>query len=230
MVTDRRLYLFDIDSTLITTGGAGGTAMRAAFTALWHDEEPFDGIEFHGRTDRWLLKQALAKLQSESAPFEDSLRRFKRAYFRRLPETLRAKTGQVLPGVPTLLKKLAADDQATLALGTGNFRVSAGIKLRYYGIDHHFELGGFGDRAEGRAELIAVAIRSANRKYGRHPSVYVIGDTVHDVTSAKDNGAIAVGVSTGVVEEAELSQAGADIVLSTLENASQLLNIRAGLN
>ncbi len=229
-MTDRRLYLFDIDSTLITTGGAGGTAMRAAFTALWGDDDPFVGVEFYGRTDRSILKQALAKLHTESGPFEESLRRFKRAYFRRLPLTLQAKAGQVLPGVTSLLSLLATDERASIALGTGNFRVSAGMKLRHYGIDQHFGLGGFGDRAEERADIIAGAILAANRKFGRHDSVYVIGDTVHDMTSAKANGAIAVGVTTGVTREGELSQAGADIVLPTLEDASDLLRPGLGVH
>ena len=199
--------------------------MRAAFAALWGDDEPFEGIEFHGRTDRSILKQALVKTSTDMSSFEDSLRRFKRAYFRRLPESLRARNGQVLPGVSMLLSQLATDEGATVSLGTGNFRTSAGIKLRYYGIDHHFDLGGFGDRAEVRAEIIAGAIRSANRRFGRHESVYVIGDTAHDVTSAKENGAIAVGVTTGIVKEAELSQAGADMVLPNLENAARFLAV-----
>lgn len=191
---------------------------------------PSAALSFTDVPTRSIFKQALAKVDSENGPFEDSLRRFKRAYFRRLPMTLKAKAGQILPGVTSLLSHLAADEQASVGLGTGNFRVSAEMKLRHYGINHHFGLGGFGDHAEERAEIIAGAIRSANRKFGRHDSIYVIGDTVHDVTSAKANGAIAVGVTTGVMREGELSQAGADIVLPNLEGASDLLRQGASVH
>src|SRR3972149_220806 len=141
----RRLYLFDIDGTLIATGGAGGAAMRAAFQAVWGLADGFRGVEFSGRTDRAILRDALIAAGLANGAFADDLRRFKRAYFRRLPHSLRAATqGRVLPGVEALLGRLAADDSATVALGTGNVRTSAGTKLRHYRPGSHFTVGGFG--------------------------------------------------------------------------------------
>jgi phosphoglycolate phosphatase-like HAD superfamily hydrolase len=223
-VADRRLFLFDIDGTLIASGGAGSGAMRAAFNALWRREDGFSGIDFSGRTDRALVHEALLALGLDDGDFEEDLRRFKRAYFRRLHGTLHATKGRVLPGVAQLLTRLGEDDRATLALGTGNFRTSAAMKLRHYGIHGHFvSAGGFGDRTEDRATLIAQAIRSADREAGRHDSVFVIGDTHHDVRAAKDNGAVAIAVATGTVAASQLEAAGADVVLSTLEEASAVL-------
>jgi phosphoglycolate phosphatase-like HAD superfamily hydrolase len=222
-LTDRRLYLFDIDATLIATGGAGSAAMRAAFTALWGIEDGFIGIEFSGRTDRAILRDALAATSLGSGVFTADLQRFKRAYFRRLEGMLRVRDGRVLPGVVDFLDRLDADDSATIGLGTGNFRVSAGIKLRYYGIDGYFRFGGFGDRSEQRADLIAQGIRAADRAAGRHGTVFVIGDTPHDINAAKANNAIAVGVATGTVSEEDLALAGADYVYPTLEAAWDLL-------
>src|SRR4051812_23127531 len=123
---DRRLYLFDIDGTLIATGGAGSGAMRQAFTALWGLEDGFQGVEFSGRTDRRILRDALVATGLDNGAFEDDLRRFKRAYFRRLTRTLVEKDGRVLPGVVEFLNRLGKDDNATIGLGTGNFRTSAG--------------------------------------------------------------------------------------------------------
>ena len=221
---DTRLFVFDIDGTLINTGGAGGQAMRAAFAALWRDAVGFAGVEFSGRTDRALFKEALIASGLHGAAFTDDLRRFKRAYVRRLPGTLRSNKGSVLPGVETFLGRLADDGRATIALGTGNFRVGAGMKLRYYGIDQYFGgLGGFGDNSEDRALLIAEAIRAGKRKAGSRATVFVIGDTIHDMTAAKANNALAVGVTTGAASEAMLSGAGADIVLPTLEKAEKHL-------
>ena len=224
MLREKRLYLFDIDGTLITTGGAGGQAMRLAFASLWQHADGFKGVEFSGRTDRALLKNALVALALHSdESFAEALRRFKRAYYHRLPQTLSSNQGTVLPGVLTFLEKLSGEPNATVALGTGNFRHSAGMKLAHYGLRHHFSLGGFGDHCEDRAVLVAEGIRAATRMAGRHATVFVIGDTIHDITAAKANNAVAVGVLTGNVPVGELSMAGADIVLRTLEGAEDLL-------
>src|SRR5690349_13037302 len=115
-MTDRRLYLFDIDSTLISTGGAGTSAMKAAFAALW-GLDGFDGVEFAGRTDRALLREALIATKLDDGDFATALRRFKRAYYRRLPAFLHDKDGLVLPGVVDFLEQLVQDDGATVGLG-----------------------------------------------------------------------------------------------------------------
>jgi phosphoglycolate phosphatase len=154
----------------------------------------------------------------------DALRRFKRAYYRRLPQTLVSHQGRVLPGVLDLLEQLKVEDRATLSLGTGNFRNSAGIKLRHYGLyDYFHKPGGFGDRTGHRPTLVAHGIAAANRTFGKHRTVFVIGDTVHDIAAAKANGVVAVGVATGSASADELAAAGADLVLPTLEAADGLL-------
>jgi phosphoglycolate phosphatase len=220
-LANRRLYLFDIDGTLIQSGGAGGKAMRAAFDALWQREkEGFTGIEFSGRSDYAIFRSALKQCNLlHDHSFEDDLARFRRAYFRRLPGSLKANSGLVLPGVIDLLERLKTEPEATLAVGTGNFKAGARMKLRHYGLDHYFAAGGYGDRTEDRAELIAQGIRAATRRHGKHETVFVIGDTVHDITSAKANGAIAIGVLTGTTKEKTLEDAGADLILPTLEGA-----------
>ena len=223
MARDRRLYLFDIDGTLITTGGAGSSAMRAAFAAIWRIEDGFHGVEFSGRTDRAILRDALVATGLDNGTFADQLRRFKRAYFRRLEGSLEANEGNVLPGVIELLKRLGEDERATVGLGTGNFRHSAGMKLRYYGIDDYFRFGGFGDHTEDRASMIAEGIRAGQRAIGRHGTVFVIGDTPHDIAAGKANNAVAVGVATGPSPEEVLAKAGADIVLPTLQAAAKQL-------
>jgi phosphoglycolate phosphatase len=223
---DRRLYLFDIDGTLITTGGAGSAAMRRAFAAVYRQEDGFRGVEFSGRSDLAIFQDALVACKLDDCDFRDALRRFKRAYFRRLHETLTEYEGRVLPGVPQLLASLGEDDCATICLGTGNFRTSAGIKLHYYGINEHFRGGGFGDRTGERATLISHGIRAADRAFGKHTSVIVIGDTIHDIRAAKANKAVAIGVATGMASEDELAAAGADLVLPNLENALSHLSRR----
>jgi len=220
---DRRLYLFDIDGTLINSGGAGSGAMRAAFAALWGIDDGFAGIEFTGRSDRAIIRDALRAAARENGSFPADLLRFKRAYFRRLPRELAARNGRVLPGVVPLLERLQEDAGAFVALGTGNFRTGARLKLSHYGIDHYFRTGGFGDNTLDRAHLIERAIASARRVFGRHTTAIVIGDTPQDVRAAKANNAIAVAVATGTATEAELAAVGADIVLADLTDPDALL-------
>ncbi len=220
---DRRLYLFDIDGTLIDSGGAGSGAMRAAFAALWGIADGFVGIEFTGRSDRAIVRDALRAAALAIGAFADDLRRFKRAYFRRLPRELAAREGRILPGVVPLLETLSADARATVALGTGNFRHGARLKLGHYGIGHYFRTGGFGDDVEDRAMLIGQALAAAKRAFGRHTQAIVIGDTPHDVRAAKANSAVAVGVATGTATAAELDAAGADHVLADLTKPDELL-------
>jgi HAD superfamily hydrolase (TIGR01549 family) len=215
---DHRLYLFDIDGTLINTGGAGSQAMRRAFTALWRLEDGFARVEFSGRTDRAILRDALAHTACSENPFLHDLRRFKPAYFRRLSQTLEECNGTVLHGVIELLDLLKEDEGATVALATGNFRRSAGMKLRYYGIEDYFCAGGFGDRAENREDMLEQALRAC-QPFGTYDTVFVIGDTVYDVACAKAHGVMAVGVATGPVDAATLKAAGADIVLEDLSQA-----------
>jgi phosphoglycolate phosphatase-like HAD superfamily hydrolase len=223
---DKRLYLFDIDSTLLTTGGAGSAAMRSAFASLYGLEDAFLSIEFSGRSDFAIFEDALRLAGVSEERFQDAMRRFKRVYYRHLPLSLETHEGRVLPGVEVLLDQLALASNTTVTLGTGNFRRSAGMKLRHYGIAQYFRGGGFGDRTGHRPTLIAQGIAAANRAYGKHHEVFVIGDTIHDVAAAKANNAVAVAVATGTASQDDLIAAGADIVLPTLETAMRFFGER----
>jgi phosphoglycolate phosphatase-like HAD superfamily hydrolase len=136
-----------------------------------------------------------------------------------------AGVGKVLPGVEALLARLNSDPGATVSLGTGNFRRSAQLKLKHYGIAQHFRHGGFGDRTTVRAGIIEQGIRAANRAAGKHGAVFVIGDTIHDVAAAKANGAVAVAVATGLPTRDELAASSPDILLDTLEDAGKHLGL-----
>jgi phosphoglycolate phosphatase-like HAD superfamily hydrolase len=221
---DKRLYLFDIDGTLITTGGAGSAAMRSAFASIYGLDDAFKSIEFSGRSDFAIFEDALRHAGVSDEEFAEAMRKFKRVYYRHLPASLKKYEGRVLPGVVAVLDELARESNATLALGTGNFRNSAGMKLKHYGIAQYFRGGGFGDRTGHRPTLIAQGIASANRAHGKHATVFVIGDTVHDVSAAKANNAVAVAVATGTASQDELIAAGADVVLPTMETAMQFFS------
>ena len=221
-----RIILFDVDMTLLYSGGAGSLAMRRAFEQLYGIEDGFRRVEFSGRTDWAIVRMAMQQHNLlDGRDFLAELRRFQDAYYELLKETLHeADGGRVMPGVPELLDALSERDEARLGLATGNFRRAAFMKLRHFGLDGHLHEGCFGDDAEDRGELVGVAIRRvADGARVDSASVWVIGDTPLDVNAAHANGARALAVATGPLSADELRAAGADLALDDLSDTDAVL-------
>ncbi|HJX60977.1 MAG TPA: HAD hydrolase-like protein [Dehalococcoidia bacterium] len=210
-----RLYLFDIDNTLLNSGGAGAKAMTLAFEEIFGVPDAFAGIEYTGRSDIAIFHDAaLAHSLDVNGPFPDLLDRFRESYFSFLPQTLRQNPGRVMPGMPEVLAALELTPGAHLGLATGNFSLSARLKLEYYGLQRFFQTGGFGEDSDERAEIVARAIErvaALAADAGPH-STFVIGDTPLDVAAALANGVVAVGVATGTFSVDALKEAGAGLV------------------
>jgi phosphoglycolate phosphatase len=207
-----RLFLFDIDNTLLNSGGAGARAMTLAFEELFGVADAFAGIEYTGRSDIAIFRDAaLAHGLDVDGRFPELLARFRDAYFRVLPQTLRQTTGRVMPGMPEVLTALQATPGAQVGLATGNFSLSARLKLEYYGLDRFFQTGGFGEDSDERPEIVARAIDRLTALAGdpgpHH--TFVIGDTPLDVAAALANGVVPVGVATGTFSLQALKDAGA---------------------
>jgi phosphoglycolate phosphatase len=204
-----RVFLFDIDNTLLYTRGAGSHAMNLAFQELFGVPDGFARIEFSGRTDRWILQSGLAEHGVEGG-LDSHFASFTERYYELLPESIAARDGYLMPGFPELLSALR-NSGAVLGLATGNFSRGARIKLSHFGIDGYFAGGGFGEESLERGDVVAAAIRNvANGTPGK--DIIVIGDTPHDITSALQNSVIAVGVATGAFSTEDLSAAGAHMV------------------
>ncbi|MEX0682221.1 MAG: HAD family hydrolase [Dehalococcoidia bacterium] len=221
-----RVVLFDIDNTLLYTGGAGSHAMNLAFAELFGVDDGFRRIEFSGRTDLFILQGGLAEggVEGDAREHIDA---FVSAYVQLLPASLVEREGHLMLGFPQLLGALR-EAGATLGLATGNFSEGARLKLQFYDIASYFKGGGFGEVSLERADVVAAAIR--NVANGARPEeVIVVGDTPHDITSALDNGAIGVGVATGNYTTEELRDSGARAVFSDFSDwqsaAGQLLEL-----
>jgi len=209
-----RAILFDIDNTLLNTGGAGGSAMSGAFQELFGIEDGFGKVEFSGRTDLFIVSEGLRQhgIEGDVAQHLDE---FVGRYYALLPAALEERDGSLMPGFPELLEAL--NGEAKLGLVTGNFRKSANLKLDHYGIARFFEGGGFGEVSVDRADVVKAAIE--NVADGRAPEdVFVIGDTPHDITAALANGVKAVGVATGNYASEQLKESGADMVFENFES------------
>jgi phosphoglycolate phosphatase-like HAD superfamily hydrolase len=224
----RTLVLWDIDNTLLYTGGAGSLGMRRAFHDLYGVDDAFGRVEFSGRTDTAIFRDAARMHGLNEAHFDREQARFVDAYILHLASALEATDGALMPGIAALLDALHARDGVQQALGTGNFRRGGALKLRHYGIDHYFPdmPGGFGEDSESRDAVIGGAI--ARLSNGTKPRVVIIGDTPHDVTAALANGAFALGVGTGRNPVDELLSCGAHAAVDDLSDFEAVLPLILG--
>jgi phosphoglycolate phosphatase-like HAD superfamily hydrolase len=205
-----RLLLFDVDNTLLWSGGAGSQAMGLAFRDLFGIEDGFKKVEFSGRTDRYIVATALRQ-HGIDGDFDEHQVRFLERYYTHLPQALRERQGKLMPGFPALLDDLSGRPDIRLGLATGNFSQAAQLKLAHYGIDGYFSGGGFGEESEDRAVIVRSAVQRLSEGLPGAEAV-IIGDTPHDVSSAKANRAVAVGVATGSHSVEQLKECGADFV------------------
>lgn len=211
------LLLFDIDGTLVDTGGKGLTALRRAAEEIFGGDAP--PLDLAGATDLGVLESMYVHF-GIAATAEQS-HRFFDAYHRHLEICLEANptVGRVLDGVIELLEDLAVHENAQLALLTGNTSLGAEIKLRYYGIGHHFRFGAYGSDRKDRNQLGFIALERALAITGHtfHPDqTLIIGDTPKDIACAHAIGAKCLAVATGRFTAAQLEEAGADWVLGSL--------------
>jgi phosphoglycolate phosphatase len=210
----KHVVLFDIDGTLLSSGGAGQRAMeRALQTAFGLDERAHD-IPAAGRTDRAITLDLFRIHDIADEPANRD--RFWVAYLQHLPATLAELDGRVLPGIVRLLDHLVERGDTALGLLTGNLRRGAAIKLRHYGLDHHFQFGGYGDEHLERDDVARLALADACRHLDRSlppDCISVVGDTPADVRCARAIGARAVAVATGMFTREELSAAAPDCLL-----------------
>jgi len=201
------LFLFDVDLTLVDTGGAGRRAMDRAFEEVLGVARAFDGYHFFGKVDQAILQEVYARRLSRALD-DETAARVRDVYLRCLAEEV-ATTDRyrVLPGVAELVAALAARPECRLGLATGNFEEGARVKLRPGGLADAFTTGGFGADASDRAELTRIGIRRLLAGSPRPPRgrIVVIGDTPSDVLAAHANGAESVAVATGGYESAQLA-------------------------
>jgi phosphoglycolate phosphatase len=216
--------LFDIDGTLVLTGGAGGRAMTRAFEDLYGVANGFDGVPFNGRTDAWILAHAAAAHGID----DQALSRFKPLYLDYLAEELQRPGPRkgVMPGVSALLDALAARGHMFRALLTGNFEEGARLKLEYFDLWRYFGCGAFGDTTRERNSLLPQALARVIGCGGPQaaPSdVVIIGDTPLDVGVAISGGVRSIAVATGGHTTDELRASGADVVFEDLSDLDAVL-------
>lgn len=194
-----RLVLFDIDGTLVRTGGAGVWAFGETAHRLYDRPGATEAMRFHGRTDRSLVCQFL---REQGIPVTDAeIERFLSGYLGFLEERLDQTIGEVCPGVRELVRALKDHREAPL-LGvlTGNIPMGAHLKLRAHGLEDLLGFGVFGESHECRNQLATNALSIAKERFGPGFSgadILIIGDTPADIGCARAIGARSLAVATG---------------------------------
>ena len=219
-----QVLLFDIDGTLIRSGGAGKAAMEDALRSEFGLTNLNDGVPYSGRTDPSIARDLLQVHGLDAC--EANTHRLRYAYLRHLPDSLRRHDGIVLPGIRELLNRVRNIESIAVGLLTGNIREGARCKLSHYGLWEYFPFGAFADGIHERDDVARGALVEVARHCRReiHPSsIWVIGDTPLDVKCARAIGAKAVAVATGWHPKEELEASGADWVLSDLTKPANLL-------
>lgn len=221
--------LFDIDGTLLRTGGAGGAALLTAFVEQFGVADPAE-VPFAGRTDRGIVSSLFKHHVIED--HDANWIRLRDAYLEHLPSQLESRAGEILPGVLPLLERLAALEHVRLGLLTGNMRRGASIKLAHYDLDRYFAWGGFGDLHVHRDGVAREALEAGRTACGEPgvEQVWVVGDTPLDIQCARSIKARTLAVATGTHPREDLAAHDPEALFDDLRDTEQVLAMLLGSN
>jgi phosphoglycolate phosphatase len=220
-----RLVLFDIDGTLIDSGGAGTRSLNNAFRDLFSIEDAFLGIRMAGKTDTEIIKEGLLK---HGISKDGNLDAVVSAYLENLEKEIQNNRKHLKPGISELLEHISTKSDVGLGLLTGNIEPGARIKLESFDLNRYFSSGAFGSDDEDRNNLLPIAVKRFEKLFQKNIKIdncIIVGDTPRDVACAHIYNAFCIGVATGPYSFEELVEAGADIVVKDLSDHSELLGI-----
>lgn len=218
----KKLILFDIDGTLVHTGGAGTLSMNKAFFEHFGIQDAFKNILMAGKTDRQIMREGLI---FHSLPYMDgNVELLVKGYLQNLRVEINNPRRKLQPGIIEVLNVLRGRE-AVLGLLTGNLEQGAKIKLEAFNLNEYFLDGAFGSDHEDRDRLLPVALEKFSRRgLSFSPGdCIVVGDTPLDVQCARIHGARCLAVATGPYTKEQLLNTDADIVFDTLEDIDRCM-------
>jgi phosphoglycolate phosphatase len=218
MASERIAILFDIDGTLLVTGGAGAASWRLAFDELYGIPADIGKFTDAGMTDPDVGRKTFEAVLNRKPERKEFTRLLERRLHYLHTTVAESEHYRVLPGVEELLPKLI-EGGYLLGLVTGNVEAAAHIKLHRAQLNPFFSFGGYGSDSTDRGELTKIALKRASLVYGEPVPVaqaIAVGDTPHDVEGAHAAGIACVGVGSDKFTVDELRQAGADYAIASL--------------
>jgi phosphoglycolate phosphatase-like HAD superfamily hydrolase len=218
-----RLVLFDIDGTLIDSGGAGVRSLDLALNDLFSIENGFQGISMAGKTDTQIIKEGIIKHGLSANGTIDAVIK---AYLNYLRREINNDRKHVKPGIYEALEELKPLQDLGLGLLTGNIEQGARIKLEPFRLNEYFPAGAFGSDDEDRNNLLPIAVKRFEELFQQKiepDNCIIVGDTPRDVECAHIYGAMCIAVATGPYSYDDLIEAGADYVFQDLSDRNALL-------
>lgn len=223
----KTLLLFDIDGTLLLTGGAGKVAFEKAFEEIFEIPDSWGNLDPHGKTDRAIFEEVAQRKLSRpltSGEFELLM-----DYYEEIFEDQIQCSPQfsLMPGVIPLLDHLSRAPDIFLAIATGNFEGPGWMKLRRGGVDHYFQAGGFGNDARERDKILLTAVACSEEMACEHfkkERIFVIGDTEYDIAAAKKVGFRSIAVLTNGRTSKHFEVNPPDYILQDLTDISAFLS------
>jgi phosphoglycolate phosphatase len=223
----KTLLLFDIDGTLLLTGGAGKVAFEEAFEEIFEVPNAWGNLDPHGKTDPAIFdevaKRELGRLLSQGE-FDLLMERYEEIFEEAIQRSPRF---ELMPGVIEILEHLSKDPDIFLALATGNFERAGRMKLSRGGIEHYFHTGGFGNDAREREKILLAAVTYSEelaRKNFEKNRIFVIGDTEYDIAAAKKAGLRNIAVLTNGRTHKHFKQDPPDHILQDLADIPAFLS------
>lgn len=224
----QKILLFDIDGTLLLTGGAGRIAFEKAVEELFGFKNSWGNLIPDGKTDPMIIEEIMTPLKGSplsQSEYDELCRRY-HAHFE--IEIARVEKFQIMPGIVELLDRLSGNPSFALGIATGNFKKAADMKLRRGSLEHYFTFGGFACDAADRRELTKIGYERGKTFCGENiasSNVVVIGDTIHDIRAGKSIGAKTVAVCTGSTLASTLQSLEPDYLFQDLRDTRAFLSI-----
>ncbi|MCB1154208.1 MAG: HAD family hydrolase [Deltaproteobacteria bacterium] len=223
-----KVILFDLDGTLMVSGGAGQKAINAVFADRYGIQDAFGDIVPHGMMDPVIFQQILDRFGITAEDRDALLAELAEDYAERLEPIMREhERARLMPGVVELLEALHGRDHVLVGLVTGNYEKTGRIKLDRFGLNKYFDFGAFSSDHPVRADLVPVAVARAEAIHGgpiglgRH--VVLVGDTPKDVEAALINGVTSVAVATLGHTVEQLGAEGAHFVFEDFSDTAAVL-------
>ncbi len=222
--------LFDVDGTLVRTGGVGSGVFSAALEAVF-GRVPQLQVDMGGKTDPQIVREYLELMHEDHSHSSTILQQLEKGLAAAADQVV--AHGHALPGVPELLEALHGDERFVSTVLTGNIAPNAVVKLAAFGLDRwlNMEVGAYGSDDADRRALVAIARRRVREQLGADVArdrVWVVGDTPRDLECAQAAGAHCLLVGTGAYPVAELRGLDADVVRDDLLPTGDVVEILLG--
>lgn len=223
----KRLILFDIDETMISSDGAGRRAIGRVLAERFNVPAEAANIPMSGKTDPQILTEILAVAGWNDADIEKRMGELLDIYLSILEDEIAASRYYIIhPGVVDLLNNLHTRTDTYLGLLTGNVERGARMKLSRFELNHFFPMGAYGSDSANRMDLPAIAAKRAHKHFNIEfvpAEIVIIGDAINDVLCAKGYGAKSIAVNTGRTSWEDLERHEPDYLFKNLGDTNMIV-------